>query len=60
MEDNFKKNIVFLDSLSDVLGRSDDQTTEEVIEELKDLGVDTDKVIPDMLEFVRKCSEGQI
>lgn len=40
-----KKYLEILDTLTDALGRSDEQSTEEVIEDIRDEGIDADAAL---------------
>ena len=45
-----------IETLIDALGASEDQTVEEVKEELREEGIDVDAAMKTLLETVRECS----
>jgi hypothetical protein len=51
-----KKNLVLVDALTDVLGRSEDQSLEEVKEELHEEGVDVEATLRGLLTFREEVS----
>jgi hypothetical protein len=48
--------IVTLDNLTDFLGRSEGQSTEEIMEELRSEGVDVDRGFQEFMKTVAECS----
>ncbi len=51
-----KKNLALVDALTDTLGRSEDQSLEEVKEELREEGVDVEATLRGLLAFKEQVS----
>jgi len=55
-EDKRKESLVFLDSLTDALGRSEDQSLEEVKNDLRDEGIDVEASMERLMSSVKDIS----
>lgn len=55
-EDKRKESKFFIDALTDVLGRSDEQPIEEVKKDLQDEGVNVEKTMNELIAIVKNTS----
>lgn len=55
-EDEKEERKIFIDALTDALGRSDDQSIEEVKKDLRDEGVDVEETMKRLMTMVKNTS----
>lgn len=55
-EDKRKESKFFIDALTDALGRSDEQSIEEVKKDLQDEGVNVEKTMNELIAIVKNTS----